>query len=115
VESPYDFSAVHWDHEPGRSGAPDSGTAPGVIGAKNRPCRRPAFRFMERGPQAGRVSNLVDQQSALNPQLLLQPRMDADGRGSNRRKERKDFSFSASIGERGTSACIGTVNLRIAW
>jgi hypothetical protein len=38
---------MHWDHEPARSGAPASRTAPGVIGAENRPCRRPAFRFTE--------------------------------------------------------------------
>src|SRR5688572_25905611 len=41
------FLRTHWDHELGRSGAPASGTAPGVIGAENRPCRSPAFRFME--------------------------------------------------------------------
>src|ERR1051325_7020873 len=46
MESPLGFDVVHWDHKPGRRGAPASSTAPGVIAAENRPCRRPAFRFM---------------------------------------------------------------------
>src|SRR5438093_13711221 len=45
-EPPFVFR-MHWGHEPRRCGAPASGTAPGVIGTENRPCRRPAFRFME--------------------------------------------------------------------
>jgi len=48
MESRHDLDAVHWDHEPRRTGAPASGTARWGIGTGNRPCRRPAFRFMER-------------------------------------------------------------------
>src|SRR5207247_200778 len=42
MESPLSFFRMHWGHEPRRCGAPASGTAPGVIGTENRPCRRPA-------------------------------------------------------------------------